>query len=87
MFIGSGSFKNIIFILNLNFLNYEKGLFIAGFLSVLCVNSLAQDASGQKKDPVGKWKFEASTAPEGYTSGTMVFSVVEGKYTARNYFH
>jgi hypothetical protein len=51
-------------------------------ISVLCVNSLAQDAAGQKKDPVGKWKFEAATAPEGYTSGTMVFSLTESKYAA-----
>ena len=58
-----------------------------GFLSLiiilgLCFNSLAQDPAAQKKDPVGKWKFEAATAPEGYTSGTMVFSLAENKYTA-----
>ncbi len=58
-----------------------------GFLSLvmfftLCFISFAQDGASQKKDPVGKWKFEAPAAPEGYTSGTMIFGFAENKYSA-----
>jgi len=31
--------------------------------------------------PVGKWKFEAPYAPEGYTSGIIEFSLAEDKYS------
>ncbi len=46
----------------------------------------AQNSNLQKKDPAGKWKFEAPTAPEGYASGTIIFDLVEGKYTAGTVF-
>ena len=60
----------------------KKSFLSLVIVSVIYVNTIAQDAAPQKKDPVGKWKFEAATAPEGYTSGTMVFSLAENKYTA-----
>lgn len=60
----------------------KKGFLSLAMVFALCVISFAQDANAQKKDPVGKWKFEAATAPEGYTSGTMTFSVAENKYSA-----
>jgi hypothetical protein len=63
-----------------------KSLLLLGLLSIISGNILAQDAGVQKKDPVGKWNFEAPTAPEGYKTGTMVFGVVEGKYTAGTIF-
>ncbi len=64
----------------------KKGLFTLVLFSIICGNILAQDATVQKKDPVGKWKFEAPAAPEGYKTGTMVFGVAEGKYTAGTIF-
>jgi len=39
-----------------------------------------------KKDPVGKWKFEAPYAPEGYTSGTIEVGLADKKYSAAMYF-
>jgi len=60
----------------------KKGIFLLVLFSIICGTILAQDAGVQKKDPVGKWKFEAPTAPEGYKTGTMVFGITEGKYTA-----
>ncbi len=60
----------------------KKGFLSLVMVIALCANSIAQNVSPQKSDPVGKWKFEAATAPEGYTSGTMVFSVAENKYSA-----
>jgi len=43
--------------------------------------SSAQTVGG-KKDPVGKWKFEAPYAPEGYTSGSISIGFSENKYSA-----
>lgn len=39
-----------------------------------------------KKDPVGKWKFEAPYAPEGYTSGTIEVGLADKKYSVAMYF-
>jgi hypothetical protein len=39
-------------------------------------------AGKSKKDPVGKWIYEGPTAPEGYTSGKMEFSLTDKKYNA-----
>jgi len=72
--------------LKLNFFKMKKGLLLLCLFSIICGNIVAQDATAQKKDPVGKWKFEAPTAPEGYKSGTMVFGITEGKYTAATIF-
>lgn len=40
----------------------------------------------EKKDPVGKWKFEAPYAPEGYTSGIIEVGFAEKKYSASMMF-
>ena len=64
----------------------KKGIFLLALLLIFCGNIFAQDAIVQKKDPAGKWKFEAPTAPEGYKTGTMVFSITEGKYSAATIF-
>ncbi len=83
MFIGTGSFKNIIFILNLNFLNYEKRFFITGFLfQSFVLIPLPRMLLVRKKILSGKWKFEAPAAEEGYKSGTIIFSLAENKYSA-----
>ncbi len=42
----------------------KKGFLLLLLISILCANSIAQDAAGQKKDPSGKWKFEAPAAEE-----------------------
>lgn len=47
--------------------------------------TIAAIASGQtivKNNPVGKWKFDAPYAPEGYTSGTIIVGIAEEKHTA-----
>ena len=53
-------------------------LFILLLLSVSVIS--AQD-SQKAKNPVGKWKFEAPYAPEGYTSGTIDIAFAEDKYS------
>ena len=40
----------------------------------------AQSSQG-KKSPVGKWKFEAPFAPEGYNTGSIEISFKEDKYS------
>jgi hypothetical protein len=62
----------------------KKILFLTALF--ICANLNAQDNNLLKKDPVGKWKFESPTAPEGYKTGTMVFGVTEGKYTTGTIF-
>lgn len=48
------------------------------FISVIAVN--AQNSG--KKNPIGTWKFAAPYAPEGYSSGTIVFGNADQKNTA-----
>lgn len=50
------------------------------FLFFSCMVSAQTDS--EKADPVGKWKFEAPYAPEGYNTGIIEFSVAENKYSA-----
>ena len=60
----------------------KKSILLMAFFTVLYTCLCAQDSNVQKKDPAGKWTFEAPAATEGYKSGTMIFSLVENKYTA-----
>ncbi len=54
-------------------------LFLLLLLSVPVIS--AQDSTAPK-NPLGKWKFEAPYAPEGYTSGTIEIAFAENKYSA-----
>jgi hypothetical protein len=49
------------------------------FLSVIFVSAQTDNV---KKNPAGKWKFEAAYAPEGYTTGTMQFTYADNKYSS-----
>jgi hypothetical protein len=51
--------------------------------SVIVVNG---QNDNKKISPVGTWKFEAPSAPEGYTSGSIVVGFAERKYTASMVF-
>lgn len=55
-------------------------------ISLFVVAASAQKVSVQKKDPVGKWKFELLNGPEGYTSGIMNVGFAEKKYSATMIF-
>jgi len=54
-------------------------LFLLLLLSASVIS--AQDSKTQKS-PVGKWKFDAPYAPEGYTSGTIDIAFAENKYSS-----
>ena len=55
-------------------------------ISLFFIAASAQKVSVQKKDPVGKWKFELLNGPEGYTSGIMNVGFAENKYSATMIF-
>ena len=52
-------------------------------LLILLSISLVSAQTGKKRiNPVGKWKFEAPAAPEGYNSGNIIISFADNKYSA-----
>ena len=48
-------------------------------LFAVCVVSAQTDS--RKNNPVGKWKFEAPYAPEGYNLGTIDIAAAQDKYS------
>jgi hypothetical protein len=50
-------------------------------LLLLSVSVISAQDSKTTKSPVGKWKFEAPYAPEGYTSGTIDIAFADDKYS------
>lgn len=59
----------------------KKWLFILVLISSFVTALSAQENIVKKNDPVGLWKFEASTAPSGYTSGTISVGFTDQKNT------
>ncbi len=51
-------------------------------LLLLSVSVISAQDSQKPRNPVGKWKFEAPYAPEGYTSGTIDIAFAEDKYSS-----
>ncbi len=52
-------------------------LFLLFSISLLPAQTVTQSVN-----PVGKWKFEAPTAPEGYNTGNIIISFAENKYSS-----
>jgi hypothetical protein len=50
-------------------------------LLLFSASIISAQSSADKKSPLGKWKFEAPYAPEGYTSGIIDVSFAENKYS------
>lgn len=51
-------------------------------LMVLCTSVISAQIKNEKKGPVGKWKFDAPYAPDGYTKGTIDIGFADQKYSA-----
>lgn len=51
-------------------------------LLLFCFSAGSAQSTKGKNSPVGKWKFEAPYAPEGYTTGLMEVGFADNKYTA-----
>jgi hypothetical protein len=60
----------------------RKSILLMALFTLLYTGLSAQGNNVQKKDPVGKWKFEAPAAEEGYKSGTIIISLAVDKYSA-----
>jgi hypothetical protein len=50
-------------------------------ISLFTLVAVSGQTSDKKANPVGKWKFEAPYAPEGYTSGTIDINLADNKYS------
>lgn len=58
-----------------------KKIFSFILILILCISALSAQSSKAKNSPVGKWKFEAPYAPEGYTTGLIDVGFTENKYS------
>jgi hypothetical protein len=71
----------------------KRTIFIT-IIVLMGINNITAQTSSFKKDPIGKWIFEAPYAPQGYTNGvveiskkeklfyaTMAFGGAENKFT------
>jgi hypothetical protein len=67
-------------------LQFMKKIFTLVILLVFCFSAVTAQSANSKKDPTGKWKFEAPYAPEGYTIGTIDIGFAEDKYNANMSF-
>jgi|WetSurMetagenome_2_1015567.scaffolds.fasta_scaffold00024_7 hypothetical protein len=64
----------------------KKTFLLLVLFTTIFTYASSQNGKAQKKEPLGKWKFEAPYAPEGYRSGTMSFLQAEKKFTAEMTF-
>ncbi|HLP74625.1 MAG TPA: hypothetical protein VK155_17095 [Bacteroidales bacterium] len=56
---------------------------VISILAIFFLSVITAGAQNKVKfNPVGKWQFEAPTAPEGYTGGVIVVGMAEKKPTA-----
>jgi hypothetical protein len=51
-------------------------------LSFVSFCTLTAQNNSKKNNPVGKWKFDAPYAPEGYNNGIIVVGLEENKFNA-----
>ncbi len=63
----------------------KKNISIAALL-IFCISVVSAQSANGKRVPVGKWKFEAPYAPEGFTAGTIDVGYADNKYTASMLF-
>lgn len=50
-------------------------------IMLMVISAVSAQNPQSKNDPVGKWKFEAPLAPEGFTNGIITLSFAENKYS------
>lgn len=63
-----------------------KKLFVLTLLAAFAITLNAAPKT-QKKDLLGKWKYESPAAPYGYEKGTLVFSEKEGELAGEIHFN
>ncbi|MFN8240919.1 MAG: hypothetical protein U0X39_09225 [Bacteroidales bacterium] len=57
-----------------------KRTLILLFAAILGLSATGQSVS-EKKSPIGKWTFDAPSAPEGFTTGTIEVAMKDSKFT------
>lgn len=60
----------------------KKSIFTLVLISIFAINAFAQQGKVLKNDPVGSWKFNAPSAPEGYANGAINVAFTDKKYSA-----
>jgi len=59
----------------------KKSIFTYLMISLFAVCAVSAQTAPKKGNVVGKWKFEAPYAPEGYNTGSIEISFAEEKYS------
>ena len=59
----------------------KKSIFTYLMISLFAVSTVTAQTTAKKGNVVGKWKFEAPYAPEGYNTGSIEISFAEEKYS------
>jgi len=59
----------------------KKSIFTYLMISLFAVCTVTAQTTAKKGNVVGKWKFEAPYAPEGYNTGSIEISFAEEKYS------
>ncbi len=59
-----------------------KRIIIFSVAILFCISAVAAQNPQTKNNPVGKWKFEAPYAPEGYNTGLIDVNYADNKYSA-----
>ncbi len=60
----------------------KNRLFVFLLISLFYVCAVSAQTNSKKNAALGKWKFEAPSAPEGYTAGIIVVSFTDNKYSS-----
>jgi hypothetical protein len=60
----------------------KKLVFTSLMISLIAFCAVSAQTVTQNANPVGKWKFEAPAAPEGYNTGNIIISFAENKYSS-----
>jgi hypothetical protein len=58
-----------------------KQIILCSVAVLLCISAVTAQNPKTKDNPVGKWKFEAPFAPEGFTTGIIEVNIAENKYS------
>jgi hypothetical protein len=59
-----------------------RKIITAFMLLLFSASIISAQSSVDKKSPLGKWKFEAPYAPEGFTTGIIEVSFADNKYSS-----
>ena len=59
----------------------KESIFTYLMISLFAVCTITAQTTAKKGNVVGKWKFEAPYAPEGYNTGSIEISFAEEKYS------